>query len=98
MNARVHDSPLDAPRNFDEYCAKVKDKFRSVVAAARELGAKVLVCPDVGCGVFANDPEVLGTLFGEVLRERPPRPDALTEVVLTGQASFAEAVQKAAAG
>ena len=56
---------------------------------------QVLVCPDVGCGVFANDPQVLGTMLGQVLRE--PKMGKL-EVLLTGQVAFADAVQKAVSG
>ena len=55
----------------------------------------MLVCPDVGCGVFANDPQVLGTMLGQVLRE--PKMSKL-EVLLTGQVAFADAVQKAVSG
>lgn len=95
MNPRVSDSPLDAPRDFKTYCQQAKLKFRSVAMGALEMGAEVLICPDVGCGVFGNDPEVLGTMLGQVLRE-----PALVnlEVLLTGQVAFAEAVKKAAAG
>lgn len=95
MNPRVSDSPLDAPRDFKTYCQQAKLKFRSVAMGALEMGGEVLICPDVGCGVFANDPEVLGTLLGQVLRE-----PALVnlEVMLTGQVAFAEAVKKAASG
>eukprot|EP00439_Symbiodinium_sp_Y106_P086582 s662_g34.t1 len=97
MNPRVSDSPLDAPREFKAYCHQVKQKFRAVVNSSAQIGAEVLVCPDVGCGVFGNDPQVLGTLFGEVLREPLPE-GALKEVLLTGQVAFAEAVKKAASG
>lgn len=95
MNPRVSDSPLDAPRDFKTYCHQVKLKFRSVATAALEMGAEVLVCPDVGCGVFGNDPQVLGTMLGQVLRE--PKLAKL-EVLLTGQVAFAEAVKLAATG
>jgi len=99
MNPRVSDSPLDAPRDFKAYCLQVKQKFRAVVTGAVHLGAEVLVCPDVGCGVFGNDPQILGTMLGEVLREAPPpNTQPLAEVLLTGQVAFAEAVKKAAAG
>lgn len=96
MNPRVSDSPCDAPRDFQTYCDQVKQKFRSVVAGAIQLGAEVLVCPDVGCGVFANDPKVLGMLFGEVLKE--PAGTKLKEVVLTGQVAFSETVKRVCAG
>lgn len=96
MNPRVSDSPCDAPRDFQTYCDQVKQKFRAVVAGAIQLEAEVLVCPDVGCGVFANDPKVLGMLFGEVLKE--PAGSKLKEVVLTGQVAFSETVKRVCAG
>lgn len=56
MNPRVSDSPLDAPRDFKEYCRQaqvllritlklweVKLKFRSVACAAVEMGAEAAV-------------------------------------------------------
>lgn len=91
MNPRVSDSPVDAPHDFETYCRQVKDKFRSVVAGAVELKADVLVCPDVGCGVFENDPHIVGTMLGEVLLELP---GVVSRVVLTGKAQFAAAVQE----
>eukprot|EP00931_Biecheleriopsis_adriatica_P029207 TRINITY_DN17373_c0_g1_i1.p1 TRINITY_DN17373_c0_g1~~TRINITY_DN17373_c0_g1_i1.p1 ORF type:complete len:1186 (+),score=264.34 TRINITY_DN17373_c0_g1_i1:93-3560(+) len=98
MNPRVADSNIDAPRDFTAYCQQVRQKFRAVVSATIDMGAQVLVCPDVGCGVFGNDAQVVGTLFGEVLREASFGGKSLSEVVVTGQATFAEAVRRAAAG
>lgn len=95
MNTRVSDSPVDAPRDFTEYCRLVKHKFRSMVAAARQMNADVLVCPDIGCGVFENDPNILGTLLGEVLVEAN---GTFSSVVLTGKAAFARAVKDVVAG
>mmetsp|Transcript_48631 Transcript_48631/g.141735 ORF Transcript_48631/g.141735 Transcript_48631/m.141735 type:complete len:1088 (-) Transcript_48631:131-3394(-) len=94
MNPRVRDSPVDAPRDFNTYCSLIKAKFRAVVAGAVELKADVLVCPDVGCGVFENDPHIVGTMLGEVLQELP---GVVARVVLTGKARFASAVQAAMA-
>lgn len=58
QNPRMNDCPQDAPRNFDDYCRQVKQKFQALLEAARDLNAEVLVCPDVGCGVFQNDPRL----------------------------------------
>jgi len=91
MNARVSDSPVDAPRDFEKYCNDVKQKFRAVVSGAVELKAEVLVCPDVGCGVFENDPHILGSLLGEVLCEQP---GVVGQIVLTGKAAFASAARQ----
>lgn len=92
MNPRVSDSPLDAPSDFVTYCRQVKQKFRAVLSATKELEAEVLVCPDVGCGVFENDPEVVGSLLGEAIREYPKD----LEIVVTGKPAFARAVEIAA--
>jgi len=95
MNSRVRDSPLDAPKDFDEYCSIVKQKFAVVLHSAIEMHADVLVFPDVGCGVFENDPIVLGTLLGEVMCTLEGH---ISEVVLMGKAAFAEAAERAFRG
>ena len=90
MNSRVADSPLDAPTEFPEYCKQVKDKFKAALACMLKLKATVLVCPDVGCGVFENDPEVMGCLLGEAVLEYPGD----LEIVATGKPAFFEALRK----
>eukprot|EP00930_Biecheleria_cincta_P049722 TRINITY_DN3491_c0_g1_i1.p1 TRINITY_DN3491_c0_g1~~TRINITY_DN3491_c0_g1_i1.p1 ORF type:complete len:1301 (-),score=273.03 TRINITY_DN3491_c0_g1_i1:80-3685(-) len=91
MNARVSDSPCDAPQDFAEYCRQVRQKFRAVLDGVKEVNATVLVCPDVGCGVFENDPEVVGSLLGEAIREFPRD----LEVVITGKPAFYDAAKSA---
>lgn len=93
MNPRMNDSPLDAPRDFIEYCTQVKQKFLAMTKAAAEMGAEVLVCPDIGCGVFENDPVIVGTMLGEALSELP---GFFTEVWITGKTAFYEAARRAA--
>ena len=90
MNSRVADSPLDAPTEFVEYCKQVKDKFKAAMACMLKLKATVLVCPDVGCGVFENDPEVVGSLLGEVVLDYPGD----LEIIATGKPAFFEALRK----
>lgn len=90
-NPRVRDSPLDAPSNTEEYVAGVRKKLQALLLGALELGTDVLVCPDVGCGVFGNDPALVGTLLGEALRSGPAS-GHLQHVVITGQRSFANSV------
>lgn len=90
-NPRVRDSPLDAPSDVVEYEAGVRTKLLAMVLGAVELGAEVLVCPDVGCGVFGNDPALVGRLLGEALRSGPAS-GHLQQVVITGPRCFAEAV------
>jgi len=92
MNPRVSDSPLDAPADFAEYCQQVRQKFQGMLVAAKELNASVLVVPDVGCGVFENDPEVVGSLLGESIREF----SGDIEVVTTGKPAFHDAAKLAA--
>ena len=90
MNSRVADSPLDAPIEFIEYCKQVKDKFKAALGCLQKLRANVLVCPDVGCGVFENDPEVMGCLLGEAVLDYPGD----LEIVATGKPAFFEALRR----
>lgn len=94
MNPKVRDSPMDAPRDPAQYREGVRDKFRATLKGVVALGAEVLVVPDVGCGVFANDPDVVGSIFGRALLEDLP-PCALREVVITSKNErFVEAVRR----
>uniref|UniRef100_A0A7S1AG90 Microbial-type PARG catalytic domain-containing protein n=1 Tax=Noctiluca scintillans TaxID=2966 RepID=A0A7S1AG90_NOCSC len=93
-NPRMKDSPVDAPRDPEEYRVGVRRKFRAMVAGAIELGAEVLVCPPIGCGVFDNNPTLVGSIFGEVLRD-PDVDGRIREVVISGNTTFCEAAQKA---
>jgi uncharacterized protein (TIGR02452 family) len=95
MNPAVSENPVDAPWDFQDYCSQVKQKFRAVYSAANQLGADVLVCPDIGCGVFGNDPVLLGYLLGEVVREESA---AVAEVILTGKWEFGDAAKRRADG
>lgn len=90
MNSRVADSPLDAPLEFVEYCGQVKDKFKAALGCMQKLKATVLVCPDVGCGVFENDPEVMGCLLGEAVLDYPGD----MEIIATGKPAFFEALRR----
>merc|ERR1719265_2673712 len=97
-NPRVKDSPVDAPRDPEVYLEGTAVKFRAALAAVAILNAEVVVVPDVGCGVFGNDPEVVGSILGRVLLEELP-PCALQEVVLTARnEQFATAVRRAYMG
>jgi len=94
-NPRVQDTPLDSPKHFDRYLHQVKRKFQAVVCAAEQLKAQVLVCPDIGCGINANDPVAMGAMFGEALREFA---SGIEEVTVTGIPSFFEAAKSALTG
>lgn len=41
----------------------LQQKFFSCLAACVEIGAEVIVMPDVGCGVFQNPPAEVGMAF-----------------------------------
>jgi len=91
-NPAVGDAPLDAPEDLNLYEQIVADKFRSVLAAAVSAGASALVMCDVGCGVYMNDPAIVGRVFGEVLyREYWGR---LRDVALCGKVEFQATVEK----
>jgi uncharacterized protein (TIGR02452 family) len=95
MNPRMNDAPQDAPRDFQKYCEQVKKKCAALIGGAAELGAEVFVTPDIGCGVFENDPKIVGALLGEALAEMPGH---FSEVWITGKHDFFEAAIKAASG
>lgn len=94
-NRRVRDSPMDAPIEEAAYQRGVRAKLSAVLKAAGECGADALVCPDIGCGVFGNDPAVVGFLLGQALREGPC---CVPEVHVTGGPAFAGAVEQALHG
>eukprot|EP00401_Gymnodinium_catenatum_P002658 CAMPEP_0117507174 /NCGR_PEP_ID=MMETSP0784-20121206/26291_1 /TAXON_ID=39447 /ORGANISM="" /LENGTH=943 /DNA_ID=CAMNT_0005302677 /DNA_START=115 /DNA_END=2944 /DNA_ORIENTATION=+ len=95
-NPRMSDSPLDAPADHYLYMKQMKDTFASVLEAARQCGATVVVTPDAGCGVFKNDPEHVGKALGEALRSAVAY--GISEVIVTGRTEFFHAVEKAANG
>jgi len=66
-NAEVTDSPLDAPRDPAAYEQLIASKCRAAVHCAALSGAAHLVACDVGCGVFKNDPRLVGRLLGQAL-------------------------------
>jgi len=68
LNPNVRDSPVDAPTEMSEYFTKVKEKWLSIVAASLALQSDVLILPDLGCGVFQNDPEIVGNALKEVIK------------------------------
>merc|ERR1711865_515146 len=63
------------------------------MGGAASMNAEVLVIPDVGCGVYGNDPEVMGEAFGRVLYSYPCY---FAEVVVVGRYEFFSAASKAA--
>mmetsp|Transcript_167568 Transcript_167568/g.538112 ORF Transcript_167568/g.538112 Transcript_167568/m.538112 type:complete len:550 (-) Transcript_167568:117-1766(-) len=93
-NPAVRDSPLDAPASQQEYEKGVERKFTAMAHAAALSESDALVIPDVGCGVFRNDPAVVGRLAGIALRKYI---GYFRCVIFTGQRPFYEAARQALA-
>jgi len=62
------------------------------VHAAALSGADAIIIPDVGCGVFKNDPKVCGKIVGEVLSGYSTR---FRRAVFTGNQEFYLAASQA---
>jgi len=91
-NSRVRDAPVDAPEKESEYEEGVRSKLTATVHAAALCGADAIIMPDVGCGVFQNDPNVCGRICGEVLFNYSAR---FKRAVFTGSSQFFAAAQDA---
>lgn len=92
-NGEVADTPVDG-RGQLSYRALLHHKFEALLFAAIELDIEVLVVPDVGCGVFKNDPEYVGRILGNVIDNYN---GYLKTVILTGDDRFANAAMQACA-
>jgi uncharacterized protein (TIGR02452 family) len=92
-NRHVRDSPLDAPRDLRDYENLVRSKLEATIHAGAYAGADTFVIPDVGCGVFQNDPRIVGRLLGEVLRTQG---SYFEEIILTGKEEFMQSCFQAA--
>jgi uncharacterized protein (TIGR02452 family) len=68
-NRKVKDAPCDAPARQEDYQAGVRRKFEVMLAAAARMGADAIIVPDVGCGVFENDPTEIGALAGQAFEK-----------------------------
>lgn len=91
-NAQVRDAPVDAPTDLQLYLEGVRKKFAAMVHAAALSGADAIIIPDVGCGVFQNDPTVCGKIMGEVLLKYQ---SYFRRAVFTGRQEFYDAAQVA---
>jgi len=91
-NPAVRDAPCDAPTDPAQYEAGVEKKLAAMFHAAILSGADTMILPDVGCGVFHNDPAVVGRLAGKLLRDYMPY---LRLVVFTGRKEFFAAASDA---
>jgi hypothetical protein len=66
-NPHMKDSPLDAPKDQHEYEEGLRKKLTAMVHGVALSRADAIIIPDIGCGVFHNDPKVVGRICGEVL-------------------------------
>jgi hypothetical protein len=66
-NPHMKDSPLDAPKDQHEYEEGLRKKITAMVHGVALSRADAIIIPDIGCGVFHNDPKVVGRICGEVL-------------------------------
>jgi uncharacterized protein (TIGR02452 family) len=66
-NSHMRDSPLDAPQDKHLYEEGVRKKLTAMIHGAALSQADSIIIPDIGCGVFHNDPKIVGRICGEVL-------------------------------
>lgn len=86
-NPSVRDSPIDAPKDQTAYEQGIRKKFEALVHGLAFSGADVIVFPDVGCGVFKNDPALCGRLAAESLLKYQ---GYFSRIVFTGTPLFYE--------
>lgn len=89
-NPTIRDAPMDAPVDPETYREGVRAKFRSVLAAAVQARCSALVMADAGCGVYKNDPTIVGEVFGDLLRREFW--SHIKEVAICGMPQWQEAV------
>merc|ERR1740138_901294 len=58
-----------------------------MIHGAALLGADALIIPDIGCGVFENDPTVCGRICGEVLGAGEYK-TRFKKIIFTGHENF----------
>lgn len=95
FNARVKDAPCDYPATEQEYYELIEKKFTALLGAASVAGVDVLVMPAVGCGVYQNRADLVGHIFGDVLRRGFP--GVFKEIHLLGSSDFTSAAVAATA-
>jgi len=91
-NWKVRDAPVDAPSDPQKYEEGVRKKFTTMLHAAALSGADSIIIPDVGCGVFQNDPHICGKILGETLFNYASR---FRRAVFTGKEAFYHAAMEA---
>jgi len=87
-NPKMADSPMDAPEDENEYQEMLTAKWLVAIVGALQLGAEVLIIPDVGCGVFQNDPVLTGQCLNDALIHAE---GFFKEVIILGKSEFSRA-------
>eukprot|EP00930_Biecheleria_cincta_P008385 TRINITY_DN109815_c0_g1_i1.p1 TRINITY_DN109815_c0_g1~~TRINITY_DN109815_c0_g1_i1.p1 ORF type:complete len:586 (+),score=83.22 TRINITY_DN109815_c0_g1_i1:56-1813(+) len=77
-------SPMEW-RSPEEQVLLVERKLHAVLQGAALVEAEVLVVPDLGCGVFGNNPSVIGAALGRVLCAYR---GYFSEILMTGREEF----------
>lgn len=95
-NERVRDAPVDKPDDIGDYRALLTKKFIALASAAQSVGARVLVMPDAGCGVYNNPREEVGKAFGSVIFDHFRH--AFDEIHLVGDRRFCDVAEACGAG
>merc|ERR1712187_935537 len=67
----------------------ISQKFRAILVAAVRAGGTALVMCDAGCGVYMNKPDVVGRIFGELVKTEFAH--AFKEIHMAAGAQFNEA-------
>jgi len=90
MNHKVHDAPVDAPDDPDEYEKSVESKWQAAFKAALSVDPRpsAIIVPDVGCGVYGNNPYTVGKIVGKCARAIRGQVD---EVIFCGDTNFMSA-------
>jgi len=90
LNRAVQDSPQDQG-DANTRWTLFSRKWDAVLKGAMSTGARILIIPDAGCGVFQNDSREVGAALGYVLR-RYAEAGCFKKVIVTGSPGFYHAV------
>lgn len=93
LNSKVRDAPVSKYSTAEEYRTAICQRWRAALRVACIAGASDLICPDVGCGVYANDSKIVARALAVVLRMDYWR--FVEQVWLVGNSTFCEAVMEA---
>ncbi|CAE8737556.1 unnamed protein product [Polarella glacialis] len=84
MNPAITSSPQEW-RPQEACVLIIERKMHAMLQGAVMANAEVVVMPDLGCGIFGNNPAVVGECFGRVLTLYRGH---FSEIILTGREEF----------